>query len=142
MRPLPTERRGKTLEKSKGFLCPGDLAPGPSSSCSWKCPGGAKLHADFAENLKPGPQQTEYSCESHTREVPGNKGLWTDRLNPFKFSFSVTSLPFPLLSHQRSLPSPPLTPKCLAAASHPSDPWAELFQLFAALAKRTSAGWA
>lgn len=43
-------------EKSKGFLCPGDLAPGPSSSCSGKCPGGVKLRADFAGDLKPGPQ--------------------------------------------------------------------------------------
>lgn len=71
------------------------------------------------------PRHTEYSCESHTREVAGNKGLWTDRLNPFKFSFSLTSLPFPLGSHHTALPPPPLRPECLTAVSDSSGPWAE-----------------
>lgn len=68
---------------------------------------------------------TEHSCESHTREVAGNKGLRTDRLNPFKFLFSASSLPFPRHSHQRPLPPPPLSPKCLTAVSQPSGPWTE-----------------
>lgn len=119
----PTEGAGKTSEKSKGFLCPGDLAPGPCSSCSGKCPGGVKLRADFAGTRSQDPRHTEHSCESHTREVAGNKGLQTDRLNPFKFSFSLPS-PFPL-ALIRALPPPPLSPKCLSAVSHPSGPWAE-----------------
>lgn len=42
------------------------------------------------------------------------KGLWTDSLNPFKFSFSLTS-PFPFA--QRPLPPPALSPKCLSSIS-------------------------
>lgn len=42
------------------------------------------------------------------------KGLWTDSLNPFKFSFSLTS-PFPFA--QRPLPPPALSPKCLSSVS-------------------------
>lgn len=78
---------------------------------------------DFAGTPSQDLRHTEYSCESHTREVAGNKGLRTDRLNPFKFSFSLPS-PFPL-ALIRALPPPPLSPKCLSAVSHPSGPWAE-----------------